>query len=88
MRERATPIRLRRNGSAAVSIDRDEINVEQETIVDTCGTGGSGTNTFNISTTTAFVLAGAGVRVAKHGNRSISSRCGSADLPMTISAWT
>lgn len=76
MRDHATPIRV----GKALDIDREEINLDRETVLDTCGTGGSGTKSFNISTTVAFVVSACGAKVAKHGNRSISSACGSADV--------
>src|SRR5512138_2325957 len=77
MRERATPIRV---GRGLVDIDRDDINIDQENILDVVGTGGDSTNSFNVSTTVAFVVSACGVKVAKHGNRSVSSLCGSADV--------
>jgi len=58
----------------------DSIIVDRPNILDTCGTGGDKKGTFNISTTTAFMASGAGITVAKHGNRSVSSKCGSADI--------
>jgi anthranilate phosphoribosyltransferase len=76
---RARTVTLNLNNHS-VNLDRDEINIEEETILDTCGTGGDVTRTFNVSTATALVAAGAGVKVAKHGSRAVSSLCGSADV--------
>lgn len=78
MRQKAVRVRPKQDDLAALT------GTGREMLIDTCGTGGDATGTFNVSTATAFVVAGAGLRVAKHGNRSVSSLCGSADVVETL----
>jgi anthranilate phosphoribosyltransferase len=81
MRARTKKIKI---DEPLINIDRDEINVEEETILDTHGNGANGTHTFNISTATALVVAGAGINVAKYGNWALSKQCGSADVLISL----
>ena len=78
MRQKVVKVRTR--GSDLVGAT----GTDREMLIDTAGTGGDASGTFNVSTATAFVVAGAGLKVAKHGNRSVSSLCGSADVVETL----